>query len=48
MSKRKNKKAPIAEEEPNVEIFTKVEYTYEDTRCIVGVEPEYKWGKSTD
>ena len=32
------------EEEPDVDIVTKVEYTYEDTRCIVGVEPEYKWG----
>ena len=44
MSKRQKKKAPIVEEEPEVEIVTKVEYTYEDTRCIVGVEPEYKWG----
>ena len=33
------------EEEPNFEIVTKVEYTYEDTRCIVGVEPKYKWGE---
>ena len=33
------------EEEPNFEIVTKVEYTYEDTRCIVGVEPEYEWGE---
>ena len=45
MSKRKKKKAPIVEEEPDVEIVTKVEYTYEDTRCIVGVEPEYKRGE---
>ena len=45
MSKRQKKKAPIVEEEPKVEIVTKVEYTYEDTRCIVGVEPEYKWGE---
>ena len=40
MSKRQKMKAPIVEEEPDVEIVTKVEYTYEDTRCIVGVEPE--------
>ena len=33
------------EKEPDVEIVTKVEYTYEDTRCIVGVELEYKWGE---
>ena len=45
MSKRQKKKAPIVEDEPNVEIVTKVEYTYEDTRCIVGVVPEYKWGE---
>ena len=45
MSKRQKKKAPIVEEEPDVEIVTKVEYTYEDTRCIIGVEPEYKWGE---
>ena len=42
MSKRKKKKSPIVEEEPDVEIVTKVEYTYEDTKCILGVEPEYK------
>ena len=48
MSKWQKKKAPIVEEGPEVEIVTKVEYTYEDTRCIVGVEPEYKWGESID
>ena len=42
MSKRQKKKAPIVEEEPDVEIVIKVEYTYEDTRCIVGVELECK------
>ena len=44
MSKRQKKKAPVVEEEPEVEIVTRVEYTYEDTKCIVGVEPEYQWG----
>ena len=43
MSKRQKKKAPIVEEEPKVEIVTRVEYTYEDTKCIVGVEPKYQW-----
>ena len=43
MSKRQKKKAPIVEEEVDVEIVTKVEYTYEDTRCIMGLEHEYKW-----
>ena len=32
------------EEEPDVVIVTKVDYTYEDTRYIIGVEPKYKWG----
>ena len=45
MSKRQKKKDPIVEEEPDVEIVTKVEYIYKDSRCIVGVEPEYKWGE---
>ena len=48
MSKRKKKKAPIVEEEPEVEIVTKVEYTYEDTKCLVGVEPDINEGKFTD
>ena len=45
MSKRQKKKALVVEEEPEVEIVTRVEYTYEDTKCIVGIEPEYKWGE---
>ena len=40
MSKQQKEKAPIVEEEPEVEIVTKVEYTYKDTKCIVGIEPE--------
>ena len=45
MSKRQKKKAPVVEEEPEVEVITKAEYIYEDTRFTTGVEPEYKWGK---
>ena len=45
MSKQQKKKAPIVEEEHEIEIINKVEYTYEDTKCIVGMEPEYKWGE---
>ena len=45
MSKCQKKKAPIAKEEPEVEIVTRVEYTYEDTKCIVGIELKYKWGE---
>ena len=45
MSKRQKKKAPVVEEEPKVEVVTKTEYVYEDTKCISGVEPEYQWGE---
>ena len=45
MFKRQKKKAPSAEGEPDVEIITKVEYIYEDTRVTTGVELDYKWGE---
>ena len=45
MSKRQRKKAPVAEGEPDVEIVTKVECIYEDTRDTIGVEFNYKWGE---
>ena len=45
MSKRQKKKTPVVEEEPDVEVVTKNEYIYEDTKCISGVEPEYQWGE---
>ena len=43
MSKRQKNKAPTVEEVPAPEIETKTEYIYEDTQCVSGVEPEYKW-----
>ena len=42
MPKRQKKKAQVAEEEPEVEIITKVEFIYEDTKATIGVEPDYK------
>ena len=45
MSKRQKKKATVVEEDPEVEVVTKLEYIYEDTKCISGVEPEYQWGE---
>ena len=45
MSKRQKKKAPVVEVELEVEIITKVEYIYEDTKATTGVEPDYKWGE---
>ena len=41
MSKRQKKKAPVVEEEPEVEVVTKIEYIYEGMKCISGIEPEY-------
>ena len=35
----------MVEGEHEVEIITKVEYIYEDTKASTGVEPEYKWGE---
>ena len=45
MSKIQKKKAPVVEGEPEVEIITKVEYIYEDTKATTRVEPYYKWGE---
>ena len=45
MSKRQKKKSQVAEGEPEVEIITKVELIYEDTRATTRVEPDYKWGE---
>ena len=35
----------MVEEVPEAEAKTKTEYIYEDTQCVSGVEPEYKWGE---
>ena len=45
MPERQKKKAQVDEEEPEVEIITKVEFIYEDTKTTTGVEPDYKWGQ---
>ena len=45
MSKRQNNKAPMVEGDPEVEIITKVEFIYKDTKATTRVEPDYKWGE---
>ena len=45
MSKRQKKKAHVVEGEPEVEIITKVEYIYEDTKASTRVKLDYKWGE---
>ena len=41
MSKHQKKKAPAVEEEPDIEVITRVKYIYKDAKCIIGVEPKY-------
>ena len=45
MSKRQKKKAPVVEKQTAIEAVLPTEYIYEDTQCVTGVEPEYKWGE---
>ena len=45
MPRKQKKKAQAAEEEPEVEIITRIEVIYEDTKAITGFGPEYKWGE---
>ena len=35
----------MVEEELEVEVVTKTEYIYEDTKIISSIEPEYQWGE---
>ena len=44
MSRRQKKKAPVVEEEIAIEADLPTEYIYEDTQCVTGVDPKYKWG----
>ena len=39
------KKAQATEEEPKLEIVTRVKVIYEDTKAITGIDLEYKWGE---
>ena len=45
MPKRQKKKDKVAKEELEVEIITKVEFIYEDTKATTGVQLDYKWGE---
>ena len=37
-----------ADEDTEIEIITWVEVIYEDTKDIMGIKLEYKWGKYTE
>ena len=45
MTRKQKKKSQVAEEEPKVEVITKVEVIFGDTKATTGVEPKYKWGE---
>ena len=45
MPRKQKKKVQAADEEPEIEIITRVEVIYEDTKVVMGIEPEYKWGE---
>ena len=45
MPKRQKKKSQVAKEDPEVEVITRLEIIYEDTKSTTGVEPNYKWGE---
>ena len=44
MPQKQKNKVQDADEEPEIEIITRVEVIYEDTKVDTGIEPEYKWG----
>ena len=45
MPRKQKQKTQADEEELEVEVVTRVEVIYEDTKAITGVDLEYKWGE---
>ena len=45
MPRKQKKKAQAAKKELELEIITRIEVIYEDTKEITGVDPKYKWGE---
>ena len=43
-NKGKNK-SKVSEEDSDLEIMPRIEIIYEDTKYIIEVEPEFKWGQ---
>ena len=44
MPKKGKKKARATKEDSDLEIFPRMEIIYEDTKVVIGAEPEFKWG----
>ena len=45
MPKKGKKKAKVADDDSDVEITPRVEIICEDTKFVIEVEAEFKWGK---
>ena len=45
MPRKVKKKVQAMEDDPEVEVFTKVEIIYKDTKPLTGVDPKFIWGK---
>ena len=45
MSWKGKKKVQAIEDDPEVEVITRVEVIYEDIKVVSGSEPEYRWGQ---
>ena len=45
MPKKGKKKVYTIGDDPEVEIITKMEIIYEDTKSFIGVEAEFRWGQ---
>ena len=45
MPRKGKKKVQATNEYPEIEIITRVEAIYEDTKAIKGIKTEYKWGE---
>ena len=43
--KSSKRKAKESEPKSDVEFISKIETKYEDTKAIIGVSPEFKWGE---
>ena len=45
MPQKGKKKAQATEDDPEVEVITRVEIIYEYTKVVTGSDPEYIWGQ---
>ena len=45
MPRKGKKKVQATKDDPNVEVITRVEIIYEDTKAFTDIEPKYRWGQ---